>query len=207
MDLYKQIRRATADVMSRDIDICNDPELNAALAFADKAHQRNGDMQYRKCLTYIPYIVHPVRVSNIVRIAGGSIAQQIAALLHDVVEDTPVSIKEVHHAFGLEVGVLVDGLTDVRLPGDGSNRITRVKENREHSSAQPAAGQTVKYADLIDNTSDISLHDPSFARSYLKEKALLLEGMDKGCPKLRAIAYRFLDEGMLIAMSHERRVR
>lgn len=200
MDLYTQIKRATEDVMSRDIDMCNDVTLNAALAFADKAHQCNGVMQYRKYTTYIPYIVHPVRVANIVRIAGGSIAQQQAALLHDTVEDTLIGLIDIYEAFGEEVAGLVDGLTDISMPAEG-NRAYRKAMDRDHSCKQTSEGQTVKYADLIDNTSDITRHDPHFAKTYLKEKLLLLDGMDKGCPKLRAVAYRFLDEGMLLAMS------
>ena len=58
-----------------------------------------------------PYIMHPVSVACIaanLHLDGPSI---IAALLHDVVEDTPATLKEVESKFGKQVAKLVDGLS------------------------------------------------------------------------------------------------
>jgi len=58
-----------------------------------------------------PYITHPVSVACIaanLHLDGPSI---IAALLHDVVEDTPATLKEVESKFGKQVATLVDGLS------------------------------------------------------------------------------------------------
>jgi guanosine-3',5'-bis(diphosphate) 3'-pyrophosphohydrolase len=58
-----------------------------------------------------PYITHPVSVACIaanLHLDGPSI---IAALLHDVVEDTPATLKEVESKFGKQVAKLVDGLS------------------------------------------------------------------------------------------------
>lgn len=206
--LHEQVRTAARDVFSRDIDLCNDPVLGDTLAYADKAHQRctaTDSMQWRKYLTHVPYIVHPVRVSNIVRIAGGTIVQQKAALLHDTVEDTYTTIEDIYAYFGKEVGNMVAGLTDVSGPPvPGRNRALRKAEDREHSAAQPGATQTVKYADLIDNGYDIAYYDSNFARVYFKEKALLLDMMDKGCPNLREVAYQVLKEGMLLSARRDK---
>jgi hypothetical protein len=43
-----------------------------------------------------------------------------------------------------------------------------------------ANAQTIKYCDLIDNTSSITTHDPGFAKTYMAEKAVLLEHMQCG---------------------------
>jgi hypothetical protein len=40
--------------------------------------------------------------------------------------------------------------------------------------------QTIKYADLLDNSGDILKNDPKFAEVYLKEKRMILDQMDQG---------------------------
>ena len=65
-----------------------------------------------------PYIQHPLAVADILAdwSFGGEAIQ--AALLHDVVEDTPVSIQQVREAFGGTVALLVDGLSKIdRIEG------------------------------------------------------------------------------------------
>lgn len=148
-------------------------DLDRVLQFATQAHAG----QKRK-YTGDDYIVHPVAVAKIVADYGGSLDQQAAALLHDVVEDTDVTIDQVRDAFGDAVADLVDWLTDVSVPSDG-NRATRKALDRAHSAQASADAQFVKLADLMDNTKSIVAHDPSFAKVYLKEKQLLLDDMTK----------------------------
>ena len=70
-----------------------------------------------------PYILHPIAVAHICaeEIGLGPTAI-IGALLHDVVEDTDVSVKDIREKFGDKIGVIVDGLTkldniyDLKLP-------------------------------------------------------------------------------------------
>jgi GTP diphosphokinase / guanosine-3',5'-bis(diphosphate) 3'-diphosphatase len=58
-----------------------------------------------------PYIAHPVAVAGILRDLGGSSAVIAAGFLHDVVEDTPVTLEELEQRFGTEVRTLVEGVT------------------------------------------------------------------------------------------------
>ena len=58
-----------------------------------------------------PYICHPLAVARLVLALGMDTESIAAALLHDVVEDTPITIDEVKSAFGAEVALLVDGVT------------------------------------------------------------------------------------------------
>ena len=58
-----------------------------------------------------PYICHPLAVARLVLDLGMDSESIAAALLHDVVEDTPITIDEVKAAFGAEVALLVDGVT------------------------------------------------------------------------------------------------
>ncbi len=60
-----------------------------------------------------PYIFHPLRVTHLAARHWMDFPSVIAALLHDVVEDTPVTLDDVEKKYGSEVAHLVDGLTKV----------------------------------------------------------------------------------------------
>ncbi|MEG0618733.1 MAG: bifunctional (p)ppGpp synthetase/guanosine-3',5'-bis(diphosphate) 3'-pyrophosphohydrolase [Bacilli bacterium] len=59
------------------------------------------------------YIIHPLNVAYILTEIFADAATIEAALLHDVVEDTPVTIEEITDMFGSEVSLLVDGVTKI----------------------------------------------------------------------------------------------
>ncbi len=60
-----------------------------------------------------PYITHPVAVAKILSELTAGPATIIAALLHDTVEDTDLSLKDVEKDFGPEIAALVDGVTKI----------------------------------------------------------------------------------------------
>lgn len=160
-----------------------DLETRARL-FATAAHAAVG--QLRK-YTHEPYIVHPAEVVSILKTVEHTEAMVAAAWMHDVVEDTGVTLELVRAEFGDEVATLVGWLTDVSRPDHG-NRAARKAVDRAHTASAPAEAQTVKLCDLISNTSSIVEHDPKFAVTYLEEKRLLLEVMTKGDRSLWARA-------------------
>lgn len=81
--------------------------IKKALAVAFDAHKtqtrENGE----------PYITHPIEVARILIELKADSATICAALLHDVVEDTPVKLSQIEQEFGEEVGTLVDGVTKI----------------------------------------------------------------------------------------------
>ena len=156
--------------------------VQKALTFATIAH----DGQIRK-YTKQPYIVHPIEVMEIVSTVEHDDEMLAAALLHDVVEDTIVTIEEIRQEFGSDVAFLVDELTDVSKPEDG-NRAHRKAMDRAHSSQACSRAQTIKLADLISNARDIVQHDESFAKVFLNEKRQLLQVMIEGDSGLYKIA-------------------
>lgn len=81
--------------------------LNDALNYSQEAHQD----QFRK--SGEPYVVHPIIVAGIVAAITNDESMAIAALLHDIVEDTEATIEEVSERFGKDVAHLVDGLTKI----------------------------------------------------------------------------------------------
>jgi GTP pyrophosphokinase len=81
--------------------------IETALNFAQAAHRE----QFRK--SGEPYIVHPVLVASLVASITGDEAMVIAALLHDVVEDTHITIEDAARDYGNDVAHLVEGLTKI----------------------------------------------------------------------------------------------
>lgn len=159
--------------------------VERARVFATAAHAAVG--QVRK-YTFEPYIVHPAEVAHIIdNLEGATYEMVAAAWLHDVVEDTGVTIETIRAEFGPEVAELVGWLTDVSRPEHG-NRAHRKALDRAHTAAAPAEAQTIKLADLISNTRSIMAHDEAFAKTYLEEKRLLLEVMTKADATLMAEA-------------------
>ena len=165
--------------------------VHKAQVFAIAAHSAVG--QKRK-YTGEPYFVHPAEVARIVAEVPGSTPEMVAAAwLHDTVEDTGVTLTDIHMNFGIDIATLVQWLTDVSKPEDG-NRAVRKTMDRAHSAAAPAEAQTIKLADLISNSRSIVQHDPAFAKTYLEEKRLMLEVMTKGDPTLIVEARKYIGE-------------
>lgn len=86
--------------------------LYKALEYSKKAHEN----QFRK--SGLPYIIHPILVASIVSSITNDESMAIAALLHDIVEDTEVSIDEIKELFGSDVAHLVEGLTKIDMIRD-----------------------------------------------------------------------------------------
>ena len=124
-------------------------------------------------------------------VEGSTFDMVAAAWLHDVVEDTGVTITDINLNFGADIAALVGWLTDVSQPHDG-DRAKRKAIDREHTAQAPAEAQTIKLADLISNSKSIMAHDPDFAKTYLEEKRMLLEVMTKGDRGLHAEASKYV---------------
>ncbi len=90
-------------ILARLIDI--DENIQKAIDFARMSHEG----QFRK--SGEPYVIHPILVASIVASISSDSVMVIAALLHDVVEDTEYTLEDVRELFGDEVALLVDGLT------------------------------------------------------------------------------------------------
>lgn len=100
----KDVDSATSYLFTQ---INSTPRLQKALQYALDAHQ----VQFRK--SGEPYIVHPILVASIVSSITDDEDMAISALLHDVVEDTDISIEDVVKLFGEDVAHLVEGLTKI----------------------------------------------------------------------------------------------
>ena len=160
--------------------------VEKARIFAIAAH--SAVKQVRK-YTGEPYWMHPIEVMNIVKTVEHTDEMLAASLLHDTVEDTGVTQDIIDYEFGNLIGNYVFWLTDQTKPADG-NRATRKKMDADRLAEAPNEVATIKYADLISNTKSIVEHDPTFAKTYLAEKAYLLSVMNKGNPHLYQLALK-----------------
>ena len=164
--------------------------VDTAKAFCIAAHSAVG--QKRK-YTREPYYNHPIAVAKLVQAVPHTEDMIMAALLHDVVEDTEVTINLVRHMFGSTVAKLVDELTDKSTPEDGNRAKRKAIDLANLAKASPQA-KTIKLADLIDNTSSIVQYDPDFAKIYMLEKRELLKVLTEGDETLYNKAKSIVDE-------------
>ena len=163
--------------------------LEQIIDFANKAH----GTQRRKYADE-PYIEHPKRVMEKCRQFNDHITILAAAILHDVLEDTDVNKKQLE-AFLLTVMEQADAkqtvnlvveLTDVYVKTAYPRWNRRKRKNKEAARIEKTSGesQTIKYADIIDNTSEIVQQDPDFAKLFLYECNMLLKKINKGNQQL-----------------------
>ena len=163
--------------------------IRRASQFAKVAHAR---IDQRRKYTNDPYIVHPVAVAALVSKVTDDEAMICAAWLHDVVEDTDVTIVELKIEFGEDVASLVADLTDISRLEDGNRKVRKLID-LEHTRMASSRAKTVKLADLIDNSRSISRYDPGFARIYMREKSMLLDVLREGDDVLYAMARGIVD--------------
>lgn len=149
-------------------------------------YHHNAINQVRK-YTGEPYVAHLKEVAGLVWEHFQDEDTIAAAWLHDILEDTPVTRTDLLLSFGTRITAMVEALTD-RFDSSYGNRKTRKALYCEQIAQAGAEVHTIKLADLISNTCDIALHDPDFARVYLREKKDLLEVLDKGDKGLYALA-------------------
>jgi len=164
--------------------------INKARQFAAAAHR---SIDQRRKYTGDEYIVHPAAVAKLVSSVTDDVDMICAAWLHDVVEDTPVSIEEIRCEFGERVASLVADLSDVSKPEDGNRKIRKAMD-REHTRQACPEAKTIKLADLIDNAKSIVEHGGGFASVFMDEKDLLLEVLKEGDSTLYTMACNVVRE-------------
>jgi len=123
-----------------------------ALVLAARAHCS----QARKG-TDIPYITHPVHVARILELYGFEEDLVIAGLLHDVAEDTRVSIDTLKREFGRRVRDLVAAVSEDKKDKDGKERPWKVRKREQlsHLKTAPPDVAALKAADALHNVTTI----------------------------------------------------
>ncbi|EOW9527170.1 HD domain-containing protein [Bacillus cytotoxicus] len=149
--------------------------LRRAILFAKQAH----DGQYRQ--TEEPYINHPFAVTEILLTYKADIVTLIAALLHDVVEDTPYSLKQVQSLFGNTVSYIVDGLTKEEKKHGQEKELYNAMNLKKFliASQKDIRVVMIKVIDRLHNIHTLSVKKPAKQVAYANETLKLFAPLAK----------------------------
>jgi len=166
-----------------------------AFKLAYKAH--NGQLR----ASGEPYIIHPIAVADLLKEIGASSSVVAAGLLHDVVEDTGISLSEIEVNFGLEVKVLVEGVT--KLGGIHFNNRTEAQAENLRKMFLAMASDIrvvlVKLADRLHNMRTIEwLNEERKARIARETREIYAPlanrlGINRFKWELEDLAFKFLE--------------
>ncbi len=134
--------------------------VERAIRFASMAHRRQ-----RRKGSELPYIAHPAAVAEVLRNAGFDRPSLLAAAwLHDVVEDTPVTLAELAEVFPEEVVTVVDLMSEHKTDEQGTVLPWRERKARHLARMRtaPEAALAVMLADKLHNL--ISMRDDARGR-------------------------------------------
>lgn len=144
----------------------------------------------QKRLTKEDYYIHPVNVAKIIVTLGMDSQSIAASLLHDVVEDTGVTVEEIKQQFGEDVALLVDGVTKI-----GRLSITSKEQQQAESLRKMliAMGKDVrviiiKLADRLHNMRTLS------AMPEQKQRDKALETLEVYAPIAHRLGIRSVKE-------------
>ena len=147
--------------------------LNRAYVFSMKAHgsqtRASGD----------PYFSHPLEVAGILTDYKVDSASIITALLHDTIEDTDTTLKEIRKAFGKEVARLVDGVTKLTRIELQSDQAKQAENFRKFvlAMSEDIRVLLVKLADRLHNMRTLHYID-----NPEKRRRIAMETMDIYAP-------------------------
>lgn len=174
--------------------------LDMAVDFAITAHAG------QKRLSGEPYIIHPIITADTLISWGMDIDSTIAGVLHDTVEDTNATLEQIEKLFGLNVALLVDGVTKVSLTSsDMKNFDTYLPKTKDNlSKLLIAVGQDVrvimiKLADRLHNLSTLKYLSPEkqikVARESLEVFGPMADKLGMGLVRMQIeeIAFSYLD--------------
>lgn len=126
-------------------EICHEwPAVFSAIEFAAEAHRG-------KCRkgTKIPYIIHPLSAAKILIQNNCAEELVVAAILHDTIEDAPVTIEQIRESFGDTVARLVEGVSEPEH--DKKSWEDRKGHTIEYLKTAPMNILLISCADKLDN--------------------------------------------------------
>lgn len=170
-------------------------KITRAYQFGEMAHQG----QLRK--SGEDYFIHPIHVSIILAELELDEDTIIAALLHDVVEDTSITLKDVELLFGKDVMVLVDGVTKLTKMSFLSKEERQVENIRKMfmAMAKDIRVILIKLADRLHNIRTLEYQTPQKKQEKAKETLEIYSpianrlGIFKMKWELEDLSLKFLD--------------
>ncbi|MGD2120284.1 MAG: bifunctional (p)ppGpp synthetase/guanosine-3',5'-bis(diphosphate) 3'-pyrophosphohydrolase [Gemmatimonadota bacterium] len=187
--------RPLARAMERYPDRLDVDQVRQAFEMASEAHAG------QKRASGEEYVTHVVEVATLLAQFKLDTASLVAALIHDVVEDTSLTLTDVEEEFGYEVGQIVDGVTKIGRVEFRSHTEQQVENYRKLllSMAQDARVILIKLADRLHNMRTLEHLAPE------KRKRIALETREIYAPlahrlgmaalkwELEDLAFKFLE--------------
>ncbi len=186
------------DAMALDPSSEAGATIERALEFARVAHgsqrRRSGE----------PYVTHPIGVATITAALGGDMTAVVAALLHDTVEDTSVTLAQISAEFSPAVAEVVDGLTKLDRISFDSREAQQAATMRKMliAMAKDARVLVIKLADRLHNMRTIA------ALPVEKQRRIAQETMDIYAPLANRLGIEDMKwqlEDLAFATLHPRR--
>lgn len=172
-------------------------EIDKAYKMASESHKG----QFR--ISGQPYVVHPLFVAKNVLDLGMDKESIIAALLHDVVEDTDTSMADVEKVFGASVAQLVDGVTKLGKVPTATKGMDKSEEQAENvrkmllAMSEDIRVIIIKLADRLHNMRTLDFMPPH------KQREKALETLEVYAPIAHRLGIRAVkDELEDLAISH-----
>jgi guanosine-3',5'-bis(diphosphate) 3'-pyrophosphohydrolase len=170
-------------------DRADTANLLKAIEFASRKHST----QRRKDKEASPYINHPIGVAHLLADAGGvaDLITLMAAVLHDTIEDTKTTPRELERHFGRTVRNVVKELTDDKR----KKKAVRKRLQIEHAPHLSRRAKAIKLADKISNVRDVTERPPKKWRLARRRKYLdWTEKVVAGCRGTNAPLEKLYDE-------------
>ncbi len=122
---YPYLKKILLEVKSY-LPSCNTELIEKAYSLGARLHAN----QYRK--SGEPYFIHPLEVAYILAKMKLDIPTIVAGLLHDIVEDTDITLEDIEKLFGKEIAFIVDGVTKLKhLPKAGDKSYKQAENLRK----------------------------------------------------------------------------
>jgi GTP diphosphokinase / guanosine-3',5'-bis(diphosphate) 3'-diphosphatase len=191
-------------------------EVYRAYLFGAEAHEGQHRMSGE------PYIYHPVAAARILAELGLDHKSIIAAILHDVIEDTPTAKDQIAREFGNEVAELVDGVSKLTQIAFESQAEAQAENFRKMILAMVRDIRVilVKLADRLHNMRTLGVMRPEKRRRIAREtldiyapianrlgiNAIRVELEELGFAALYPLRYRVLEKAVRVARGHRKEV-
>lgn len=167
--------------------------IRRAFEFAERAHRG------QKRESGEPYIVHPLSAAHTLSQMNLDDATIAACLLHDVVDDTPVTIEEIENKFGKEIAFLVNGVTKLgKIKYRGEERHIENLRKMFLAMAEDIRVILIKLADRLHNIQTLE-HLPERKKTRIAEETLeiyaplaLRLGMGQLAGRLQDLAFAWV---------------